>query len=143
MKTRILIGAIASVLQTIVYYLVFIIGGAVGTMIHEPTRMTISEVVGFGVFLKFSITAFGIIILAMNLIDALVNRKKWRWGLLILVTVFYVIYWGQGINYIPLKTTLFLVAGLIAIYSKIPIERSLSKLMAPRASTNTSPLNGR
>jgi hypothetical protein len=129
MYGRILISLITSGLQTVIYYSVFYAGWTIGTMIYEPTRMTIYEAVGFGAYIKFSIVAFGIIMLALNLIDALANRRRWTWGLLISITIFYLIYWGQGINYIPYKTGMFLVTGVIAIYSKIPIEKLLNKLV--------------
>jgi hypothetical protein len=130
MNRRILISVITSAIQTLLYYLVFFIGWTFGTMIHEPTPMTISEAVGLGAFLKVSIVLFGIIILSMNLIDAIANQKKWTWGLLISMTVYYVIYWGQPLNYIPLKTGLILITGLLAIYSKFPIEKLLNRLIA-------------
>ena len=136
MDRRLILCVITSGLQTIVYYLIFYLGETIGTMVHEPTRMTISEAVGFGAFIKFSIIAFCVIMLTMNLIGAIANRKRWTWGLLIITTIFYLIYWGQGISYIPLKTALFLVTGVIAIYSKIPIEKVLNKLIVTWSSTS-------
>lgn len=138
MNRRILISFITSAAQTMVYYIVFYIGGTIAKMIHEPKRMTISEAVGFGAFLNFSIMAFGIIMITINLIDALANQRRWTWGLLISITAFYLIYWGQGIRYIPFKTGLFLMTGLISIYSKIPIEKLLNNLIGVKTSKNVT-----
>lgn len=137
MSRRITVSVITSLFQTIVYYVVFYVAGVIGTLIRDPAQMTISEAVGFSAFFKFSIIAFGVIITVMNLIDALVNQKRWTWILVVLVTVFYVIYWGQDIRYIPFKTGLFLLAGVVAIYAKFPGEKLLLRLIGTSTSANT------
>ncbi len=137
MNRRILISLFTSGFQTFVYYLVFYLSFTIGTIFHEPTSMTISEAVGFGAFLKFSIIMFGIIVITMNLIDAFFNKRKWTLTLLIVLTAICLVYWRHTVSYIPLKTILFLVSGIIAIYSKIPIDKILKSLIRVRIRTST------
>jgi hypothetical protein len=138
MNRRVLIGIITSALQTMLYFFVFWLGWTIGTTFHKAAPMSISESVGLGVFLKFSINIFGIMMAALNLIDAAANVRRGKWQLLILATIFYVIYWGRGWDYTPLKTGLFVAAGLIAIYSKIPFEKLLNKMLSTRAQEEAS-----
>ncbi|MCX2745458.1 hypothetical protein OO013_16380 [Mangrovivirga sp. M17] len=117
---------IATVLQTTIYILLFAMGWILGMVIHNPSSMTIAETVGFAAFIKFSIILFGTAMLIMNVVLKLLNRR-WLHGIMILFTVSYILYWGQGISYTPYKTLLFLITGIVAIYSKIPIDRLLNK----------------
>lgn len=127
---RILIACVTSGVQTIVYYLAFFLGWTIGDMVHGPTRMTIYEAFGFGAFLKFSIVGFGILMLAINVLGAWINQKRWTWVLLLATTLFWFFFWVRGIDYF--KASLFLVSGVIAIYSKFPIEKGLSRLIEMR-----------
>lgn len=129
MNRRILTGFFTSAIQTVIYLMVFYVGATLATFFHEPKRLTISEVVGFGAYFKYSVVAFFFLMILMNFADAILYKKMWTRKLLVLVTIFYFLIWGQGIDYTPLKTILFLVTGLIAINSKILIDIVLSKIL--------------
>jgi hypothetical protein len=132
-------GILSTLLQIGLYYFVLYFGWTFGQLIHEPTKLTIIEAIGFGVVIKLSIIIFGTMLLVTNILTAIVNRKIFTWTLLCIMTFIYLVGWGEDFQTWPWKTSLFLIAGIFTIFSKFFIDKTLigmiDKIKA-RKSTN-------
>ena len=130
MLKRLLInGLLTTGLQIVIYYAVLYFGWTIGKVIHEPTKLTITEAIEFGLLIKLSLILFGTMLLVTNVLAALINRKFWTWGLLCIITILYLVGWGEDFDTWPWKTTLFLIAGLFTIFVKFMIDKKLNGLI--------------
>ena len=125
---RILKSFIVSILQTILYYIVFYIGWHGGRIVHTPREMSVSEAIGFGMVIHTSALFFLAAITVLNVIDAIINERKWTWILLTSLAISVVIYFGHDFDHVPYKTILLVVMGLTAIYSRFWITKALGHL---------------
>jgi hypothetical protein len=71
-------------------------------------------------------------LLVTNVLAALINRRFLTWGLLGIITLLYLIGWGEDFDTWPWKTTLFLVAGLFTIFIKFTVDKKLDGLILKR-----------
>ena len=130
MIKRLLInGLLTTGLQIGIYYAVLYFGWTIGKLIHEPTKLTLTEAIEFGLLIKLSLILFGTMLLVTNVLAALINRRVLTWGLLCIITLLYLIGWGEDFNAWPWKTTLFLVAGLFTIFIKFTVDKKLNGLI--------------
>jgi hypothetical protein len=130
MIKRLLInGLLTTGLQIAIYYAVLYFGWTIGKLVHEPTKLTLTEAIEFGLLIKLSLILFGTMLLVTNILAALINRRYLTWGLLCVITVLYLIGWGEDFEAWPWKTALFLVAGLFTIFTKFTIDKKLNGLI--------------
>ena len=122
-------GLLTTGLQIAIYYGLLYLGWTLGKLIHEPTKLTLTEAIEFGMLIKLSLILFGAMLIAVNILSAIVNRKNFTWGLLCIITILYVIGWGEDFDTWPWKTTLFLIAGLFTIFIKPSIDKRLNGLL--------------
>ena len=130
MLKRLLInGLLTTGLQIIIYYAVLYFGWTIGKLIHEPTKLTLIEAIEFGLLIKLSLILFGTMLLVTNVVASLFNNKFLTWGLLCIMTLLYLIGWGEDFDSWPRKTTLFLIAGLFTIFIKFAVDKKLNGLI--------------
>jgi hypothetical protein len=130
MLKRLLInGLLTTGLQIIIYYAVLYFGWTIGKIIHEPTKLTLIEAIGFGLLIKLSLILFGTMLLVTNVVASLFNNKVLTWGLLCIMTLLYLIGWGEDFDSWPRKTTLFIIAGLFTIFIKFTVDKTLNGLI--------------
>ena len=130
MLKRLLInGLLTTGLQIIIYYAVLYFGWTIGKLIHEPTKLTLIEAIEFGLLIKLSLILFGTMLLVTNVVTSLFNNKVLTWGLLCIMTLLYLIGWGEDFDSWPWKTTLLLIAGLFTIFIKFTIDKKLNGLI--------------
>jgi hypothetical protein len=122
-------GLLTTGLQIAIYYAMLYFGWKIGKLIHEPTKLTIIEAIEFGLIIKLSLILFGTMLLVTNILAALINNKFLTWGLICIMTVLYLIGWGEDFNTWPWKTTLFLIAGLFTIFIKFTVDKKLNRLI--------------
>jgi hypothetical protein len=102
MIKRLLInGLLTTGLQIIIYYAVLYFGWTIGKLIHEPTKLTLIEAIEFGLLIKLSLILFGTMLLVTNVVASLFNNKVLTWGLLCIMTLLYLIGWGEDFDSWP------------------------------------------
>lgn len=122
-KRLLMFGLLASVIQVMFYLLILKTMQLVQAItITEEHKEYISN---YGITL--SVIIFIAIVTLQNISTTLINRKWFTWTALILVTTFYFVGWGEGINSWPIKTILFLIAGIVTLTSKFLIDKILVK----------------
>jgi hypothetical protein len=130
MIRRILLyGFLTTGIQILLYIIFIYLGWTVGRLFHDPEKLSIIEVLEFGVIVKISILFFGIMLLLANLLSALINRRLWNKGLLFVLILLYLIGCGEYFAIWPWKTTLFLIAGLITIIFRSTIDIKIDQLI--------------
>jgi hypothetical protein len=129
LKRLLISGLLTTGLQIIIYYAVLYFAWTIGKLIHEPTKLTLIEAIEFGLLIKLSLILFGTTLLVTNVVASLLNNKVLTWGLLCIMTLLYLIGWGEDFDSWPWKTTLFLIAGLFTIFIKFTVDKKLNRLI--------------
>lgn len=122
-KRILLFGLLATVIQITFYFLFLKLIQFVQTItITDIHREYISN---YGI--ELSVVIFTVILIVQNITTALINKKWFTWTALTLVTIFYLIGWGEGLNSWPVKTVLFLLVGILTLISKFSIDKNLTR----------------
>jgi hypothetical protein len=124
MLKRILVnGLLTSILQIGVYVLIIYNGWSVGKLIHEPTSEEIYE---FTFELELTSIFFGLLLVAANLLIAIINRQFWTWATIIALASFLFIGWIRHFEFSEWRTSLFMFAGILTVFSKFVVEKSIN-----------------
>lgn len=124
MLRRILVnGLLTSILQIGVYALILYSGWSVGKLNHEPTSQEINE---FMFELELTSIFFGLLLVAANLLIAIINRRFWTWATIIGLVSFFFIGWIKDFEFSEWKTALDLLAVILTIFSKFAIEKGIN-----------------
>jgi hypothetical protein len=132
-------GLLTSLLQMILYLLILRLSATIQRLIFKSREMYISEVFEFVDVVQYLIILLAALLLATNIVTAIINKKIWTWGALIFVTLIYLIACNQYIHVWPWRITLFIVEGLVIIFSKPILEKAINRLLNYRLRKNHQP----
>ena len=107
-------------IQLLIYYILIYV-----THIVEDLLGPTGHIEGYwwGDYLVLtSMMLFSIMLLTQNITSALINVRYISYALTIIVLLLYVIGWGEDIRYWPVRTTFYLVFGLVVLGLKYPLQ---------------------
>jgi hypothetical protein len=129
MIKRILInGLLTTVVQIVFYVIILYLFATFGALIFDSQGFAKGiENIGYSVIM--SVLLLGTILLPVNLILSIINKKVWTFGLLTIVAAIYFIAWIEDFSNWPWTTVLFLLVGLTTIYLKFFLDKKLEGLL--------------
>ena len=124
MLKRLLIkGLGTSVLQIVIYIILLYVGAVIANILDRPTHRSVDR----GLTIYFSLLLFASVVLILNIVTALVGKKRFTYIGIGLTLTFYIIGWGEDFNRYPYKTMYLLIMGGLSLILKLPIDKFLTR----------------
>ena len=118
-------GFIGTIVQLLLYYLLLISFQFIQTIFRLTESREFIENYDIGM----SLITLGYLLLFQNILNAIVNRKWLTITMFIFTTLIILIGWGEDFISWPIKTSIFILINLVALYSKCFIDKKLSEYL--------------
>ena len=119
---------IASVLTTFLQVTVYVLLLQTGIFVSGYFNH-LHNSVSFGISVSVSIVLFSIVIFFCNSITTLFAGRVVYFSVLVLAALMMVFYHLDHIYFRPYRTLFIMVSSLLAVFSKLPIDRMLTRFM--------------
>jgi len=117
----------------------FYLSGILALEFHTPqTRWNPSDSFGWYHYKIFIITLYGIGITISNLFVAGFKSKLSFWITYSILSILFVTFHFQSIDYMPYRTIWIIASGLVGIWSILPIQATLNYLNKKKVQNDTT-----
>ena len=122
-KRIILFGILGSLLQVFLYYGIIILLWKIGKLFHTPSKTDFT----FHFTILFSIYYLLVITIFQNCLVEIFNTKKTSALLYFISLSTFLFVWIDDLNTWPIRTFLFIIAGITSLSLKFYIDTRLDK----------------
>ncbi|MCW3103905.1 MAG: hypothetical protein JWO09_2345 [Bacteroidetes bacterium] len=124
LRQLIIKGLGTSIFQIVCYVILITVGTTIGNYFGRPLHRSVS----WGLTLQFSIIVLSGIVILLNVVTTVLNRTKFTWAALAVVSICYIIFWAKDYHAYPNKTLFLIGIGLTSILTKVYIDAKIEDL---------------
>jgi carbon starvation protein CstA len=130
-RRLLIIGLGTSIVQIALYLLLLYAGSSVSGILDKPRHRGVD----WGLTIYFSCILFTIVVLLLNVVTALVNRRWVTWAAISLTSLSYVLGWAEDFGRYPYRTVYLLLIGWFCLIAKLFIDKRLEQLSSTTTPT--------